>query len=127
MALGGNYKEMKYIAKYLPIEGSYEHPEDLFFFKVNGKWTDKPRYADDLLGPAIEGVKKAQLFMCTKEIQIGDIVEERDIYGGFEKYEIHTLNDIDYDNQYKVLGRITNKYVNEGDEWDILPYFFTAQ
>jgi hypothetical protein len=63
----------KYFAKYLPVDLKYKSDTDLFIFKVKGKWS-KPAYADELVGKQVEAVARVELFLCSKDIVVGDLV-----------------------------------------------------
>lgn len=68
-----------------------------------------------------DGQESTALYLCSRAIQVGDIVEELLLTGVYEKFEIHTENDIDLERQFEVIGEISPdalSYVKEGQEFD---------
>ncbi len=111
----------KYFAKYLPVEGEIKDDDHFEEEDITGK-----KYILKNLGPLsllphdhLKRRQKVKLFLCSKDIEVGDIVKEQLLNGELEDFTIHTLNDIDLDKQFKVIGEITSDaiWVKEGDEF----------
>lgn len=112
----------QYFAKYLPVEG--EIPiGSLMFFKIGGEWT-RPANFDDYLGVGIEEVKLAKLFLCSRDIQVGDNVYNtaQETYFKANQELVDMLNDpnVEITTNIKVIGEISPEatWVKEGDEFD---------
>lgn len=113
-----------YFTKYLPVEGDPKEG-DMVIYKVIG-WTEN---YEDAVKAATYGDPlpiKVKLFLCSRDIQIGDFATERLTTGEYEDFEIHTENDIFPDmiekgTQFKKIGEISPeaaKFVREGQEFD---------
>ena len=112
----------KYFAKYLPVEGKIKDDDYFEEEDITGK-----KYILKNLGPLsllphdhLKSRQKVKLFLCSKDIEVGDIVKEQLLNGKLENFTIHTLNDIDLDKQFKVIGEISSDaiWVKERDEFD---------
>ncbi len=120
---------MKYFAKYLPVEGKITDGENVMF-KIDGEWTE-PCSFDSFIGAGIQAVMQGKLFLCTREIQLGDEV----YYKGNKHIVIHKEENsdwlfidpdpgpsIDPKELTKVIGEISPDSlgdVREGDEFDL--------
>lgn len=105
---------MKYFAKYLPVEG--EIREGDHWVHPNGAilpWTKT--YVD---GPiATLNPKKAQLFLCSRDIHAGDrYLTEPDL----SKERICEDDSYNFDHCLKIIGPISSEatWVKEGDEFE---------
>lgn len=109
-----------YFTKYFPTKGRINKEGTNVMFKIGGKWTE-PCDFDSFIGPAIQEVAGGVLFLCSKDIKVGDIVDELLNTGEYEKFEIHTPNDVNLERQFKVIGEISPdalSFVKEGDEFE---------
>lgn len=118
----------KYFAKYLPVEEE-GGIEDLYIFKVDGRWGE-PCYFDDLLGGGIQEVKLVKLFLCNRDIQVGDTIQ----FSVDTKPTIAVENEnqapknegfvmLDFaiqEGAFKVVGEISHEatWIKEGDEFE---------
>lgn len=105
-----------YFSQYMAVPGLYKNEDDLFFFKVNGKWSEA-READSLLGKPIEAVQKAALCLCCYEVQPGDTVTNR--YDGAisvikEDATRLIIKLLASCNEYKVIGEIVTPGIKAG-------------
>lgn len=111
----------KYFAKYLPVEGKITDPE-MVMFKIDGKWTE-PCEFESFVGNEIEEVKQGKLFLCSRDIQVGDMCYKGNDYSlaasiiPKHKEALEYLMKEDY---HKVIGQISPnaQWVKEGDEFD---------
>lgn len=106
---------MKYFLKYIPVEGKAGKGDTIL---VNNLPIYLQRDLFDFeMSYAPERVK---LFLCSKDIKVGDVVKEKLTTGNYENFEIHTVNDIDIQTQVKVIGEVNPKLkkLKEGDEFD---------
>lgn len=115
---------MKYFAKYLPVEGEIKEGD---MFSVNGFVGPTILKADkDIPITAGVGIKKVKLFLCSRDIQVGDTVidqvgrkwenmEECFVITSRGWNELHPKQPC-----YKVIGEISQEatWVKEGDEFD---------
>lgn len=121
----------KLFAKYLPIEGEIKKGMKYILTKSLGLGA----YTEGYTGTAaIDFTKEAQecqggkilkLFLCSRDIQVGDRATEKLAIGEYEEFQIDTENDIFPDmivagNQFKIIGEISSEaiWVKEGDEFD---------
>lgn len=101
----------------------------LVFFKIDGKWTE-PFYFDDCMGAPIEEVKRAVLCLCSRDIQVGNEIQndkwEKAVCDGIGDgniwYHIGEEHGV-YSGQkywFKVIGEISSEatWVKEGDEFE---------
>lgn len=63
----------KYYAKYRPVSGRINDVGDNVMFKINNEWTE-PCDFDSFLGSGIQEVAGGVLYLCSKDIQVGDKV-----------------------------------------------------
>lgn len=124
----------KYFTKYLPVEGEIKEGDKTF--ECNGNLLPHTISKDELLFAIAQGDKKAKLFLCSRDIQVGnkvkvtkdsihwfddvvtDIVEKgyfTDSQEGAGSGYFYTSNQI-----FKVIGEISPEavWVKEGDEFD---------
>jgi len=117
----------KYYAKYLPIEGNLEIG-DITFWDSNEGYFSKQfvRVSESFINHAYGcRWKKYELFICSRDIQIGDHAMELLTTGEYDTFQIDTENDI-YDDmiadkkQFKVIGKVSKEalWVKDGDEFD---------
>jgi hypothetical protein len=107
----------QYFAKYLPVEG--EIKEGDIVIGMDGIF----EYKGKMNLPDVQLPKKVKLFLCSRNIQVGDKVldirtntwKEVNNSCGVELYK-QKPNDI----QFKVIGEISPnaKWVKEGDEFE---------
>lgn len=107
-----NFITKKYFLMYLPVYDKIPKiGEHCWFKNVDGFHArgiyEKDGYVHIIHGshPEYNGECKAELFIVTKDIQIGDCATERLTTGEFDQFEIHDLNDIDLNNQVKIIGK----------------------
>ena len=114
----------KYYTKYLPIEGEIKVGEICLITDEDGLigfLPFKQIYVDE--GGILP--KKVELFLCSRDIKIGDHAMELLTTGDYDTFQIDTENDI-YDDmiadgrQFKVIGKVSKKatWVKDGDEFD---------
>ncbi len=100
-----------YFCKYIPVEGEIEIGDMYFFGKALLKKTEE-KYQ--------RNCKKAKLFLCSRDIKIGDTVK---ILGGSNNdYDIKFKDELNSGaDWYKVIGEISPEaiWVKEGDEFSI--------
>ena len=111
----------KYFLYYLPIYGTVAEAGDKCWYKVLNKSGGLDGVVPAHLyksnnevyvcvgspHPKYNNEPKVELFVCTNDIKIGDIVKERLTTGDMQDWEIHNLNDIDLPNQLKVIGKVS--------------------
>lgn len=115
---------MKKFAKYLPIEGEIKkydnalNPSNKKVVRVN---------AACLKNLVTREWKKVKLFLCSRDIQVGDKVK---IEGGFKNNYIIDRKEQITELNYKVIGKISSDavWVTEGmefdeDEWSLFGYY----
>jgi hypothetical protein len=113
----------KYYTKYLPIEGEIKVGEICLITDEDGLigfLPFKQIYVDEGGIPP----KKVELFVCSRDIKIGDHAMELLTTGEYDTFQIDTENDI-YDDmiadgrQFKVIGKVSKKatWVKGGDEY----------
>jgi hypothetical protein len=111
---------MKYFAKYLPVEGEIGKGHYFIFegkvYLSNNDGTDNVTVESTEWYHNRRQCKKVKLFLCSRDIQLGDTVE------GFPNF-ISNQDDLDYaiDNKsFKVIGEISPEatFVKEGDEFE---------
>lgn len=56
-------------------------------------------------------LKPAKLFLCTKDIKIGDKVKERLTTGEWMDWSVDNENDLDLEHQVKVVGEISPRAI----------------
>lgn len=103
-----------YFAKYLPVEGEIKEG-DMYWF--NGSPTELRKDNNDAHGMC--SCKKVKLFLCSRDIQIGDKV--RWLTGNGEwGNSVVTGDPSKLIETYKVIGEISPEaiWVKEGDEFD---------
>jgi len=114
----------KYYTKYLPVEGEIKVGEICLVTDDDGSTAFLPFkqvYVDE--GGILP--KKVELFLCSRDIQIGDhAMEFLSSTGEYDTFQIDTENDIFDDmiadkRQFKVIGKITttDEWVKEGNEY----------
>lgn len=145
----------KYFIKYLPVEGEIKegdivmHPHHglLRLVKYSSKflcWDCEIPYLnnEDLSFPAVDKVQKVKLFLCSRDIKIGDKVKiDVMLNGVYNDYEFvkedtedgvkcqtfdgvgmyfHYPEHEEEENIFKVIGEISSDttWVKEGDEFD---------
>lgn len=119
----------KYFAKYLPVEGKIKEGEpylnkgvlffaDPVFDEGNNPNNSNPRITN----------KKAVLFLCSREIQVGDEItwigtggSPQTPFGTKMKHDTPLTSGIMHENWIKVIGEISPEatWVKEGDEFDL--------
>lgn len=110
---------MKYFAKYLPVKGD-KKTGDTVKHKITGdigvitKVHDQGKYQDD-------EIEKVKLFLCTRDIQIGDKVEKTDSLSKY--WDLETENDVKIAKErefFKVIGEISERsiWIKEGDVFE---------
>lgn len=117
---------MKYFANYLPVEGEIEIG-DMYFYK--NSYPVKRLEKETV--PKTEDYKKAQLFLCSRDIQVGD----KDVHYIHSSGEEELIKEVKYEHQFafiislkegvgkdlfKVIGPISPEatWVKEGDEFE---------
>lgn len=109
----------KYFAKYLPVEGEikegdyWQHPKGAIFPYTEG-------YAK---GPiASLKPKKVKLFLCSRDIQVGDKVLNSKMTGDLDVTEdiLELIQSEPNEGWFKVVGEISPeaRWIKEGDEFD---------
>jgi hypothetical protein len=131
----------KYFTIYLPTEGKITNGE-IVMFKIDDKWTE-PCSFDSFIGSDIQEVKQGKLFLCSRDIKVGDKfkgktleeficsnITEGDGNNYFPKETlIWTKDESDGNIEYwrpksecfKVIGQISPNalsFVKEGDEFE---------
>jgi hypothetical protein len=118
----------QYFAKYLPVEGSVEHG-DLYFFnedeckRLNVSINSVGRANTNAFGQPkyhYHGRQKAKLFLCSKDIQVGDICYFNDDPLAAEVQATEKSLDFLKRKSFKKVGEISPnaEWVKEGDEFD---------
>lgn len=131
----------KYFAKYLPVEGEikegdYWIGDGISIPKQATRLEEKAseaaqkafgiKYRKDFL--KLKNAKKVKLFLCSKDIQVGDkFFDERFLGEEFEvesECHLHKLTD---GKRFKIIGEISPNatWVKEGDEFDEEDIFMT--
>jgi hypothetical protein len=59
-----------YFLKYLPVYGEITDPDHVIF-KIGFRWTDAVSF-DSFLGPDIREALQGKLFLCTRDLKLGD-------------------------------------------------------
>ncbi len=141
----------KYFAKYLPVEGEIKEGVKVLFqgikiYTVNGQedfsghWFLGDEYVNEMLEPEFNGYNERQitpvkLFLCSKDIQVGDKVYWSDPEGLTSQFNtvIESTEDIIFMSEpesseieampqevIKIIGEISPQaiWVKEGDEFD---------
>lgn len=114
----------KYYTKYLPVDGEIKIGEICLVTDDDGSTAFLPFkqvYVDE--GGILP--KKVELFLCSRDIQIGDHAMELLTTGEYDTFQIDTENDI-YDDmiadkrQFKVIGKVSKEalWAKDGDEFD---------
>lgn len=119
---------MKYFAKYLPVEGEIKEGDFCSLKEMEG-WT-KILPFEKTIGKTYIEIKKYKLFLCSRDIQVGDrvynivshttfVVEKIDDSTGEVYYLAHEVLS-PARNTIKVLGEISPEatWVKEGDEFE---------
>jgi hypothetical protein len=106
---------MKYIIKYLPVEGEIKKGDDIVTITGFVK-----KYNEDSLD-VFQAPTKVKLFVCSRDIQIDDKVYHDTIIPneGFIWTKSHQ-DKMRKDNVFKVIGEVSKGaiWVKEGDEFD---------
>lgn len=121
-----------YFAKYLSVEGEIKENDLL----INPAGTyEYYRKSLDITGSIYNGCKKVKLFLCSRDIQVGDMVQEIFYDGTLSKMysfgKLPNINDLvilyngklhhqtRIENIIKVIGEISPEatWVKEGDEF----------
>jgi hypothetical protein len=111
--------EKPYFAKFIPIDGQVKEGDmyQLLSVGLRGmegypKWGNPKKFVGDnhdklsrLTPPG--HIRKVKLFLCSRDIQVGDNVKERLTTGEWMDWHVYNENDLDYDNQIKILGEIS--------------------
>lgn len=114
----------KYFAKYLPVEGGIKKG-DYYFSSVTGViHTANEDY--EIISTVIESKdKKVKLFLCSRDIELKDIVYYNGKAWMVSNVEIQepylTVEEATAYGAYKIIGEIspdTFSYVKEGNEFD---------
>jgi hypothetical protein len=107
---------MKYFAKWLAVEG--EIKEGDFWIAKDGSYHTGATKSV-LRHANLSGCKKVKLFLCSRDIQVGDIAMEEGRFIPFE-YTFMMDNCIPLSPKlFKVIGEISpDARVKEGDEFD---------
>lgn len=115
----------KYFAKYLPVEGEIKEGDTVIHKVTNDigtvtKVSDEGKYQD-------EEVIKVKLFLCSKDIQVDDVVKSKhgfteiieQVMNG-EYVETNLSKKEHINNVYKIIGEISPDaiWVTEGMEFD---------
>lgn len=102
----------KYFAKYLPVEG--EIKEGDIFIHPDGT---KERASRDLDG---RGLSKVKLFLCTKNIQVGDRYKSPRYAESNEYIDIERYASEPMEGSFKIVGEISPEaiWIKDGDEFD---------
>lgn len=110
---------MKYFAKYLPVEGEVNIGDnfiDTGVMNLIGKRANK--HGD------YSGYQKVKLFLCSRDIQVGDTVKALLVDKfGYKDYLITDKDSAELSiemGDFKVIGEISPEatWVKEGDEFD---------
>jgi hypothetical protein len=120
----------KYFAKYLPVEGEIKEGDKIAF---EGNMNDILTFGTEVIPPKKYSDKKVELFLCGRDIQVGDTIYADNNYpnGIIISEEIfQTYESIKYltNPHFKVIGKITKDaiWVKDGDEFDVeellIPY-----
>jgi len=106
-----------YFAKYFPVEGEPDNGD--MVISPDGKITkvvlSEITYPEDY---TIGGANLAKLFLCSKDIKIGDKVKL--LEGSNNDYDIKFEDEIGNDLWFKVIGELSPDaiWVKEGDEFN---------
>lgn len=117
----------KYFAKYLPVEGEIKEVGDVALYPNGFSETASSETLSDLIGNT--ACKKAKLFLCSRDIQVGDkfIFDDDLLAGPFEVISKETKIsagqapiDSIQGKGFKIIGEISPDatWVKEGDEFD---------
>jgi len=118
---------MKKFAKYLPVEGEIEVPCIVLETLTNGK--TELFQVDNFNDINLETQKLAKLFLCSRDIQVGDDIQhtsgENGVCDEIIGDALHFSGDIEghyssINQWFKVIGKISPKavWVTEGMEFD---------
>lgn len=91
----------KYFAKYLPIKGDYKDLKEGELIAVSGADGDGPIKFTKYTGQEL-GICRAKLFLCTHDIQVGDIIF-------IEGIEINYPNGVELLEKHKHFGYLIFK------------------
>ena len=108
-----------YFAKHLPVEGEIEEGD----FYVTAPDYKNIRKCEDKSWGTFEMCKKVKLFLCSRDIQVGDIlscVVKGELITAPEPITESQLQYINKDSWYKIIGEISLEatWVKEEDEFD---------
>jgi hypothetical protein len=111
-----------YFAKYLPVEGEIKEG-DLYLADGNLVCKAKiPKKYNNPHVPYFDSYKKVKLFLCSRDIQVGDKFFHNDFPNKEFEVEssLHFTKLIKTSGSYKVIGEISPEatWVVEGDEFD---------
>lgn len=123
---------MKYFAKYLPVEGEIKETDTHFFnVKDNKLWSFKNHKHENVIELQevyVDEYKRAKLFLCSRDIQVGDKIryfENPFVEVEWTKHidfsKSNTYTGADKPDAFKVIGEVSPdalSYVKEGDEFD---------
>ena len=117
----------KYYTKYLPVEGDLKIG-DITFWDLDEGYFSKQfvRVTESfIIFAECYNWKKYELFLCSKDIKIGDHAMELLTNGEYDTFQIDTENDIFHDmiaykRQFKIIGKLSKEafWVKEGDEFN---------
>lgn len=115
----------QYFLKYLPIEGEIKYGD----YYLNHKVNHIAQRTDGSMDKSYIGFKKVKLFLCNKEIQVGDKFNNTEIPN--KEYIADVVNEKDIECYkhdcfiprrycYKTIGEISQDalWVKESDEFD---------
>ena len=116
---------MKYFTKYLPVEGEIK-PDDLYFQTYKEGQVGKAN-KDDYSNGAYKDKQKVKLFLCSRDIAVGDKIRYEAIPDkewivnehGKERDGFQNLNHAKGCFGFKVIGEVSPevRFVKEGDEF----------
>lgn len=104
-----------YFAKYLPVDGKPINNTDIV---IGERGTIMTYFAYKALGGS-GSIKKAKLFLCSRDIQVGDNYQSPKRFGSKEYIDAYCDGDF-FPRSFKVLGEISTEatWVKEGDDFD---------
>lgn len=104
-----------YFAKYLPVDGKPINNTDIV---IGERGTIMTYFAYKALGGS-GSIKKAKLFLCSRDIQVGDNYQSPKRFGSKEYIDAYCDGDF-FPGSFKVFGEISTEatWVKEGDEFN---------
>lgn len=110
-----------YFTKYLPVEGKIQEGDMTIGVRGHIAPAITPDDYNNSYGPYWIGRKLVKLFLCSRDLQVGDkFFDERFLYEEFEVESVYHLQRLNDGKRFKTIGEISPAavWVKEGDEFD---------